>query len=114
VIRDTLQPKEVSPLSLSPATTEIAQLHELIGGLRRCVSSLSSRYGDSPAMRRVVNDAERIMNDVDRLDIDAEELELTRGVTHHHHVGEKIAIPDTQYASDFWQDVDDEGLGGVR
>ena len=98
----------------SSHTTELEQLHELIGGLRRCVSSLSSRYGDSPGMRRIVNDAERIMNDIDRLDIDAEELELTRGVSHHHHVGEKIVIPDTDYASDFWRDVDDEGLGGAR
>lgn len=90
-------------------TTEIDQLHELIGGLRRCVTSLASRYGDSPAMRRIVNDAERILNDIDRLDIDAEELNLVRGVSHHHHTGEKIGIPDTQYASDFWQDVDDDG-----
>jgi nitrogen-specific signal transduction histidine kinase len=95
-------------------TTELAQLHELIGGLRRCATSLASRYGDSPAMRRIVNDAERILNDIDRLDIDAEELELTRDTSQHHHVGEMIAIPDTQYASDFWQDVDDEGLGGQR
>lgn len=95
-------------------TTELDQLHELIGGLRRCVSSLSSRYGDSPEMRRIVNDAERIMNDIDRLDIDAEELQLTRGTGHHHHVGEKIVIPDGDYASDFWRDVDDEGLGGAR
>ena len=27
-------------------------------------------------------------------------------------VGEKIAIPDTGYDRDFWQGVDDEGLGG--
>jgi nitrogen-specific signal transduction histidine kinase len=111
VIRDTFSPKEVWPLS---TTTELAQLHELIGGLRRCATSLASRYGDSPAMRRIVNDAERILNDIDRLDIDAEELELTRDTGQHHHVGEKIAIPDTQYASDFWQGVDDEGLGGQR
>lgn len=52
-------------------------------------------------MRRIVNDAERILNDIDRLDIDAEELDLVRGFSHHHHVGEKIGIPDTQYASDF-------------
>lgn len=90
-------------------TTELDQLHELIGGLRRCVSSLASRYGDTTAMRRIVNDAERIQNDLDRLDIDAEELNLVRGVAHHHHVAEKIGIPDTQYASDFWQDVDDGG-----
>ena len=75
------------------STTELAELHELIGSLRRCVTSLASKYGDSPATRRIVNDAERILNDIDRLDIDAEELELARGVSHHHHVGEKIADP---------------------
>ena len=56
------------------STREFAELHELIGGLRRCVTSLAAQYGDSPATRRMVND-------IDRLDIDAEELELTRGVT---------------------------------
>lgn len=65
------------------STTELAELHELIGSLRRCVTSLASRYGDSPATRRIVNDAERILNDIDRLDIDAEELELARGVVQH-------------------------------
>ena len=71
------------------STTELAELHELIGSLRRCVTSLASKYGDTPATRRIVNDAERILNDIDRLDIDAEELELARGVSHHHHGGEK-------------------------
>jgi hypothetical protein len=94
------------------STTEFAELHALIGGLRRCVTSLASKYGDSPATRRIVNDAERIQNDIDRLDIDAEELEIARGVTHHHHTGEMIPIPDTQYDTDFWRDVDDEGVGG--
>jgi hypothetical protein len=94
------------------STTEFAELHELIGGLRRCVTALASRYGDTPATRRLVNDAERILNDIDRLDIDAEELELTRGVTRQRQSAEKIGIPDTQYASDFWRDVDDEGVGG--
>jgi hypothetical protein len=96
------------------STTELAELHELIGRMRRCVTSLASTYGDSPATRRIVNDAERILNDIDRLDIDAEELELTRGVSRHHHAGERISIPDTQYDADFWRDVDDEGLGGAR
>ena len=95
------------------STTELTELHELIGSLRRCVTSLASKYGDSPATRRIVNDAERLLNDIDRLDIDAEELELAKGVT-HHHVGERIPIPDTQYDTDFWRDVDDEGLGGHR
>jgi hypothetical protein len=92
-------------------TTELDQLHLLIGDLRRCVSSLASRYGDSAAMRRIVNDAERIQNDIDRLDIDAEELELTRGVTRPHQ-GEKITIPDTPYDTAFWGDEDDRGVAG--
>src|ERR1700687_6467975 len=95
------------------STAELEELHQLIGSLRRCVTSLASRYGDTPAMRRIVNDAERILNDIDRLDIDAEELDLTRGATEARQGGEKIAIPDTQYASDFWRDVDDEGVGGA-
>ena len=94
------------------STTEFAELHELIGGLRRCVTSLASKYGDSPATRRIVNDAERILIDIDRLDIDAEELELGRGLTRYQYSGEKIPIPDTQYDTDFWGDVDDGGVAG--
>ncbi|MBV9352369.1 MAG: hypothetical protein JOZ23_12675 [Mycobacterium sp.] len=92
------------------STTELAELHELIGGLRRCVTSLKSRYGDTPAMRRIANDAERILNDVELLDIDAGELELAQVSV--QPAGEKIAIPDTQYDTEFWRDVDDEGVGG--
>jgi hypothetical protein len=95
-------------------TAELAQLHDLIGGMRKCVTSLAARYGNTPPMRRIVNDVERIQNDIDRLDIDAEELELGRGVPQQQHFGEKIPIPDTQYDTDFWRDVDDEGLGGQR
>ena len=94
------------------SSTEFAELHELIGGLRRCVTSLASKYGDSPATRRIVNDAERILIDIDRLDIDAEELELGRGLTRYQYSGEKIPIPDTQYDTDFWGDVDDGGVAG--
>lgn len=91
-------------------TTELAELHDLIGGLRRCVGSLKSRYGDSPAMRRIVIDAERIISDVDMLDTDMAELDLARATVQQS--GEKIVIPDTQYDSEFWRDVDDEGVGG--
>jgi hypothetical protein len=92
--------------------TELAELHELIGSMRRCVTALASKYGDSPATRRIVNDAERILNDIDRLDIDAEELELGSGVSRHYHAGEKIAIPDTPHETEFWGDEDDRGVAG--
>jgi hypothetical protein len=92
------------------STTELAELHDLIGGLRRCVTSLKSRYGDTPAMRRIVIDVDRILADIELLDIDAGELDLARaGVANS---GEKIAIPDTDYNAEFWRDVDDEGVGG--
>ncbi|OBF02933.1 hypothetical protein A5730_23090 [Mycobacterium sp. ACS4054] len=91
-------------------TTELAELHDLIGGLRRCVGSLKSRYGDSPAMRRIVIDADRIISDVEMLDTDIAELDLARATVQQS--GEKIVIPDTQYDSEFWRDVDDEGVGG--
>lgn len=91
-------------------TTELAELHDLIGGLRRCVGSLKNRYGDSPAMRRIVIDADRIISDVEMLDTDIAELDLARATVQQS--GEKIVIPDTQYDSEFWRDVDDEGVGG--
>ncbi|WP_375482575.1 hypothetical protein [uncultured Mycobacterium sp.] len=92
------------------STTELAELHDLIGGLRRCVTSLKCRYGDTPAMRRIVIDADRILADIELLDIDAGELDLARASVADS--GEKIAIPDTDYNAEFWRDVDDEGVGG--
>ncbi|AGZ51755.1 hypothetical protein I545_6488 [Mycobacterium kansasii 662] len=92
------------------ASAEIAELHDLIGGLRRCVTSLKSRYGDDPAMRRIVIDADRILTDIELLDTDVSELDLDRAAAQYS--GEKIAIPDTDYDRDFWRDVDDEGVGG--
>ncbi|MEZ0365402.1 hypothetical protein ACAG26_17110 [Mycobacterium sp. pUA109] len=92
------------------STAEIAELHDLIGGLRRCVMSLKSRYGEVPGMRRIVLDAERILSDVELLDIDANELDLERWAA--QHTAEKIPIPDTEYDTEFWRDVDDEGVGG--
>ena len=97
-----------------PKSNELAELHHLIGHLMRCVTSLQATYGDAPAMRRIVNDAERILNGIDRLDIDAEELELACGLALSKRSSELIQIPDTQYDNDFWRDVDHEGVGGQR
>ena len=62
-------------------------------------------------MRRIVNDADRLLNDIGRLDIDTDELDFGRAAP-QLHVGEKIPVPDTQYGTDFWRGVDDEGVGG--
>lgn len=89
---------------------ELAELHQLVGNLRRCVASLQHRYGDAPAMRRVVLDTERILGDLELLESDAAELELPTHVPSTS--GEKIPVPDTPYDREFWRDVDDEGVGG--
>jgi hypothetical protein len=91
------------------STAEREELNELSGALLKCVTSLASKCGDTPAMRRLVNDAERILNGVDRLDIDLEELELARV---HTPSVEMIQISDAEYDIDFWRDVDHEGVGG--
>jgi hypothetical protein len=90
--------------------TELAELHHLIGDLRRCVTSLQHRYADNPAMRRMAIDTERLVGDLEILEMDAGELE------HISHTvissADKIQIPDTPYDREFFRDVDDEGVGG--
>lgn len=94
------------------STTDLAELHHLIGGLRRCATALKARHGDTPTMRRIVNDVDRILIDVELLEIDAAELELAAQAVVAS--GDKIAVPDTEYDRDFWKGIDDEGVGGHR
>ena len=93
------------------ASTELTQLHTQADAVRRCVAALANSAGDSPPIRRLVNDAQRILNDVARLDIDTEELSNEQPQP-KPTASTKIAIPDTPYAQDFWSDAPDEGLGG--
>ena len=90
--------------------TELAELQHIIGNLRRCVTTMQHRYGDAPAMRRVVIDTERILGDLELLELDAGELELAPHTA--AGAGEKIPVPDTPYDREMWRDVDDEGVGG--
>ena len=87
------------------------ELHGLISVMRQCVTSLQTQYHDIASMRRIANDADRLLNDIDRLDIDTGELDVERAAP-QPYVGEKIPVPDTQYDTSFWRDVDDEGIGG--
>ena len=78
-----------------PKAAELAELHHLIGNMRRCVTALQDRYGDAPAMRRVMIDTDRILGDLDILEMDAGELE------HAAHIvvatGEKVSAAICQY-----------------
>lgn len=92
--------------------TEFTELYDLIGGLRRSLAALKTRYADVPGMRRIVADIDRLVADAELLDADLDELDLSRWAATHPE--EKITIPDTEYDIEFWRDVDDEGLGGSR
>lgn len=93
-----------------PKAAELAELHQHVSNLRRCVQTLQNRFGDAPGMRRVVLDTERILNDLELLEVDAGELEL---ISHTAEMsGVRIQVPDTPYDREFWRDVDDEGVGG--
>jgi hypothetical protein len=85
----------------------VDELHRLIADLRGSVTSLAATYGDCRATRR-------ILNGIDRLEIDIEELELTGRRVQPTASRQMIQIPDTQYDHDFWEDVDHEGIGGLR
>ena len=74
VIPDTFGPEE-APM---PKAAELAELHHLIGNMRRCVTALQDRYGDAPAMRRVMIDTDRILGDLEILEMDAGELSTPR------------------------------------
>ncbi len=91
---------------------QVDELHRLIEALRGCAAALASTHGDSPATRRIVNDAERIQNGIDRLDIDAHDLEMACAHRQSKRSVAMIPVPDTEYDSEFWRDVDHEGVGG--
>jgi len=90
--------------------TEVDELQRLVADLRGCVTSLVATYGECPAIRRVMNDAECILNGIHRLEIDIEELAVAGVLAQASRP--MIQIPDTQYDHDFWRDVDHEGIGG--
>jgi hypothetical protein len=89
----------------------VETLQHLLAELLDCVTSLESTYGDTPAMRRVVNDVQGIRNGIHRLEIDAEELGLTSALISRTRAVDMIQISDADYDANFWRDVDHEGIG---
>jgi len=75
----------------TPRAAALRELKEEVGTDKAVILGLS---GETP----------------DNVDIDAAELDEGRKAS--QQTGEKIPVPDTQYDSDFWRDVDDEGVGG--
>jgi hypothetical protein len=96
-------------------TSELSALHRSLDGLRSQVGALQTRYGDVPAVRRLVGD-------LDRFELDVAELEglvpvspgVSSGWAAEHGSAELTVIDDKPIDPALWADADDEGLGGYH
>jgi hypothetical protein len=90
-------------------TTELTTLHRTVDELREIVLALSDRYGDIPAVRR-------LLGDIERIDLDASELDdLTPlAAVPTPEATEIHVLDDTPHDPSLWRDADDEGLGGYH
>ena len=90
-------------------TTELTTLHRTVNELRDVVVSLRQRYGDIPAVRR-------LLGDIDRIDLDASELDdltpLPAAST--AEASEILLLDDTPLDPALWDGADDEGVGGYH
>ena len=93
-------------------TAELTELQDIAGRMRHLAMALRSQYGHDPSYRRIVLDADRILTDLDLLNTDASEMGLSRYTP--PAAAAKIQVPDSRYDDQFWQGVDDEGVGGLR
>jgi hypothetical protein len=111
LLRQTRKAKEsqqrmIARRSAMAVTSELGVLHRAVEELNSVVQSLRIRYGDVPAVRRLVGD-------VDRLRLDAGELDGLQPPTGGEPV-ELQVIDDSPLDPSLWQDADDEGLGGYH
>jgi hypothetical protein len=90
-------------------TTELTTLHRTVDELRAAVASVRERYGDIPAVKR-------LLGDIERIDLDAAELDdLTPLPAASTAEGSEIHILDDKPLDpSLWRDADDEGLGGYH
>jgi hypothetical protein len=88
-------------------TTELTALHRTVDELREIVTTVRARYGDIPAVKR-------LLGDIERIDLDASELDdLTPLPAASIPEASEIHILDDQpHDPSLWRDADDEGLGG--
>ncbi|WP_375477253.1 hypothetical protein [uncultured Jatrophihabitans sp.] len=89
--------------------SELAVLHRTLDELRTAVDSVRGRYGDIPAVKR-------LLGDVERFDLDAADL---RDLTPLAGIGvpapgEVLVLDDTPHDPALWVGADDEGLGGYH
>ena len=88
-------------------TSELTVLHRAIDELRGVVVSVRGRYGDIPAVKR-------LLGDVDRILLDASELDDVLPPAPEVTPGEVQVIDDSPPDPSLWTDADDEGVGGYH
>ena len=96
-----------------PPKAELSGLRRAVDDLRTAVASARSRYGDIPAVRRLVGDVERIELDAAELD----ELDLPTdpaGLSAPTSGADVQVLDDTPIDPSLWADADDEGVGGYH
>lgn len=87
------------------SSSEIAALQRAIGQVKQCVGDLRAKYGEIPAVRRLVNDVERL--DIDTADFRTEpDTPSPRRPEVSEH--EVVVVPDTPYDREMWRGADDE------
>lgn len=102
---------------------ELAEMRCAITRLRTCVETLRTAEGDSPAIRRLLNDVDRLQLDVEDVVVPATHM---AGVSRMKSVTampsmparalaqEIVPIADGPYDRVLWHGADDEGIGGNR
>jgi hypothetical protein len=91
---------------LMAATSELTVLHRALDELRTVVDSVRGRYGDIPAVRRLLGDVERIL-------LDASELDTVPPPAESAPVEVQL-VDDKPFDPAMWADCDDEGIGGYH
>ena len=87
-------------------TSELSVLHRTVDELRAIIGSLRSRYGDIPAVKR-------LLGDIDRIDLDASELDDILPPARPEE-GPVQLIDDGPTDPALWSEADDEGIGGYH
>jgi hypothetical protein len=90
-------------------SAKLAEVRSALARLHGSVESLRSADGDSPYIRR-------LMNDLDRFRVDMEDLPVTAARKARGEARELVPIPvhDSPLEHTPWPDADDEGIGGHR
>src|SRR3954452_18610036 len=92
-------------------TSELSTLHRTLDELGSVVGSVRTRYGDIPAVRRIVGDLERMALDV--ADLDALQPPAEPAAAEPPRPALQ-PIDDRPLDSSLWVDADDEGIGGYH